>query len=210
MDELFEVENGRVYVTTSTGWRVECLPYGDDLMRAGTALVLPDKPIPPTYIVGEGEEAIRLPYTAAAIEGASDVDKLAWDQYVEAMGDYTAIELAVRFQQSLMRSRVMVHKATKVANMPDLKAWAQEREEFYGIPVPQTDRDILFQFFTTDVAKTEDDIMRLMVGIMRATGVSEEVLDAFESNFRNPVGRAEGQDADADTEGTPETTAAEA
>ena len=60
MSELFKVVDGRVIVTTSTGWRVECLPYGDDLMRAGTALVLPEKPDPPTYLMGEPDETRHI------------------------------------------------------------------------------------------------------------------------------------------------------
>jgi len=85
--------------------------------------------------------------------------------------------------------------------LPDLHNWAAERESFYSIPAPADDRELLFQFFTTEVSKTEHDVLMLMAGIMRATGVSEEVLDAFESNFRDSLGTSEGADAEADSEG---------
>ena len=87
MPKLFEIVDGKVIVTTSTGARVECLPYGDDLMRAGTALTLPDKPQAPTYVLGEpeeGERQIRVPYTATSIDDSSTPpeDTEAWGKYV--------------------------------------------------------------------------------------------------------------------------------
>ena len=49
-------------------------PYGDDLMRAGTALTLPDKPEAPSYLMGEPEEderQIYVPYTETSIADPS-------------------------------------------------------------------------------------------------------------------------------------------
>lgn len=207
-DKLFEIVDGKVIVTTATGWRVECLPYGDDLMRAGTALVLPDAPEPPTYVLGqpeEGERQIRVPYTDTSIEDENTPaeDTEAWGEYLPLRAAYEQEVAAIQEQKFLMRARVMVHKATKILDLPDLHAWAKEQEEFYGIPTPGDDREILSQFFTTEVAKIPDDVMRLMAGILRATGATEEALDQFEDNFRVALGNAQGEDAQADTEGTP-------
>jgi len=212
MSELFEIVNGKVIVTTSTGWRVECLPFGDDLMRAGTALALPDKPQPPTYLLGNPEEddrQIRVPYTDTSINDSSvpAEDTEAWVEYVVKRNAWQAEVASVQAQQSLMRSRVMVYRATRVLDMPDLKAWAETRENFYGIPTPTDERDILFQFFTGEVAKTQDDILALMAGIMKATGATEEVLDSFEANFRDSLGPQQREDAQGHSEGTSAETA---
>ena len=207
---LYEIVVGAVIVTTSTGHRVECLPYGDDLMRAGSALVLPDKPSPPTYPLGEpGEDGtvIRVPYTAQSIDG-SDVpaeDTEAWGQYLLAMREYNIQLASVQAQANLMKSRVLIHRATRVLDLPpDLNAWAQERLDFYGIPAPSDEKELLFDYFTSEVSKTLDDVLALMSGIMRATGIQEEVLDRFEDNFRHSMGRAEGDETQEDPEGTPE------
>lgn len=208
MSKLFEVIDGKVIVTTSTGARVECLPYGDDLMRAGTALTLPEKPEAPTYLLGEPDEderQIRVPYTATSIddEKTPAEDTEAWGKYVPLLLAYNLEVAAIEEKQALMRARVMIHKATRVIDQPDLQVWATMQEEFYGIPVPADKNELLIQYFTTEVSKSSEDALLLMAGIMRATGVTEEVLDAFESNFRDQMGDGAGADAEGDQEDAP-------
>ena len=211
MSKLFEVIDGKVIVTTSTGARVECLPYADDLMRAGTALVLPDKPEAPTYVLGEpeeGEREIRVPYTATSIddEKTPAEDTEAWGQYVPLLLAYNLEVKAIEEKQGLMRARVLIHKATRVIDQPDLHEWAKQQEEFYGIPMPEEDEEaLLLQYFGTEVSKGTDDMLLLMAGVMRATGVTEEVLDAFESNFRDQMGDGAGADTETDSGDAPET-----
>jgi hypothetical protein len=207
MAELFEIVDGKVIVTTSTGWRVECLSYGDDLMRAGSALVFPEKPDPPAYRLGEpeeGEREIWVPYTDESIQDPAtpEEDREAWAEYLPKREAYEQEVAAIQGRQTLMRSRVMVYRATKILDLPGLHEWAQERIELYGIPTSGDERELLFQFFTAEVARSPDDVMKLMAGIMRATGVAEEVLDQFEDNFRDTMGTPEGEDAQADQEGT--------
>lgn len=197
---MFEMVDGEVVVTTSTGWRVVCLPFGDDLMRAGSALVYPEKPEPPTYRLGEpeeGEREIWVPYTEASIADPDtpEADRQAWAEYLPLRNAYEREVASIQDRQATMRARVMIYRATRVLGQPDLTRWAREREEIYGIPTSGDERELLFQFFTAEVAKTTVDTMRLMAGIMRATGVTEEVLDQFEGNFRRSLGAPEGQDA---------------
>ena len=211
MGDLFEIVDGKVIVTTSTGWRVECLPYGDDLMRAGTALMFPEKPQPPTYdmaVEGVDLEPIRVPYTHESIddEKTPAEDTEAWGVYLLELQTYNQETAAITAQQSLMRARVMVHRATTILDAPDLTAWAQERVEYYGIPVPDAEKDVLFQFYTSEVSKSQEDVLKIMAGIMRATGVAEEVLDQFESNFRDTLGRTEGEDDSPDPQAVAEPT----
>lgn len=211
MSQLFEIIDGKVIVTTSTGAKVECLPYGDDFMRAGTALIMPDKPKPPFYELGESEEgetAIMVPYTATSIddEKTPAEDTEAWGKYVPLLLAYNLEVQAIEEKQALMKARVMIHKATRVLDQPDLDVWAKTQEEFYGIPVPTDKNELLIQYFTTEVSKSSKDALLLMAGIMRATGVTEEVLDAFEQNFRDQMGDSAGTDAETDSETTPAET----
>jgi hypothetical protein len=206
MSDLFEIVDGKVIVTTSTGWKVECLPFGDDLMRAGSALAFPDKPEPPTYVLGapeEGEREVRVPYNEESIQDPDtpEEDREAWAAYLPLRDAYVAEVAEIQSRQMLMRARVMAHRATRVIDRPDLDAWAKDREVFYGIPTPKDRREVEFQFFTSEVAKTESDILALMAGIMRVTGVSEEVLDQFESNFRDTMGTPGREDAPGDPAG---------
>ena len=208
MTKLFEIVDGKVIVTTSTGAKVECLPYGDDLMRAGTALTLPDKPEPPSYLLGEpeeGERQIYVPYTATSIDDETTPaeDTAKWAAYVPLLLAYNLEVAAIEEKQALMRARVMIHKATRVIDQPDLHVWGKMQEEFYGIPVPADENELLIQYFTTEVSKSSEDALLLMAGIMRATGVTEEVLDAFEANFRNQMGNSSGKDAKADPADAP-------
>jgi len=208
MSKLFEIVDGKVIVTTSTGAKVECLPYGDDLMRAGTALTLPDKPEPPTYLLGEpeeGERQIYVPYTATSIddEKTPAEDTAKWAAYVPLLLAYNREVAAIEEKQALMRGRVLIHKATRVIDQPDLHVWAKRQEEFYGIPVPADENELRIQYFTTEVSKSSKDALLLMAGIMRATGVTEEALDKFEDNFRDQMGNSRGTDAEGDPQDTP-------
>ena len=140
---LYEIVDGKIIVTTSTGWRVECLPYGDDLMRAGSALAFPEEPQPPRYKVGEPEEGERevwVPYNEESIQDPNTPveDKQAWEEYVPLRDAYRTEVGEIQARQTLMRGRVMALRATRVLDAPDLAAWAREREEFYGIPADMT------------------------------------------------------------------------
>ena len=213
MSKLFEVIDGKVIVTTSTGARVECLPYADDLMRAGTALTLPEKPEPPTYLMGEpeeGERQIYVPYTATSIADTSkppsEEDLAAWEVYSVDLLAYELEVKAIEEKQGLMRGMVLIDLATRVIDQPDLSVWAKRREDRYGIPSPEDEEDLPLYYFSTAVSKSSDDMLLLMAGVMRASGATEEALDQFEINFRDKVGDSRGEDAEADPEPTPATT----
>ena len=212
MSKLFEVIDGKVIVTTSTGARVECKPYADDLMRAGTALTLPDKPDAPRYLLGEPEEGeerqIYVPYTETSITDPATPpeDLAAWEEYVPLLLAYGLEVQAIEEKKALMRARVLINKATRVIDQPDLREWAKKQEEFYGIPMPEDNETLLIQYFTTEVSKGKEDALLLMAGVMRATGATEEVLDEFEDIFRDKMGIGAGADAEADPEDAPAAT----
>lgn len=203
MSKFYEIEDGRVYVTTSTGARVECLAMGDQLMRVGTAILDPTEPTVPMYEVPDftGGEPEVFPHNAKSIEDAntSDEDRAAWAEYLVAKADRDAKAAANESRRATLRVRFMALRATRVVGQPDLEEWAREQEEEWAIPVPDGETDRLLFYWTTEAVKTQEDGYKVFNGVMAATGLDEEVLDQVEEMFRNSLGRPNGADAAQDT-----------
>jgi hypothetical protein len=213
--EFYHIAGGKVVVTTSTGWAVECLPYADQLNLVGTSLTLPEgleEPQPPRYeLRGEFVEGDTRPYDEESIKDAPEEDQEAWEQYLIDKAEYDAEVSALDTRIALLRARFMALKATRVVDQPDLQEWKREQEEEWGIPRPDDPNDLKFEFFLSEVVRgTETDITgepadatKLMLGIARASGMDREALDAVEERFRYSLGIGEGQDAETDP-GVPE------
>ena len=135
-ERMYQIQDGRVYVTTSTGAKVECLPYGDLLVRAGSTLIPPEMPTPPTYTMtdGDGEER-RIAYSEKSIQDSStpDEDKAAWASYLDQMAAYQTELAALEARRNLQRVNIMALKAVRVVGQPDLEIWAKEMEDLFGI-----------------------------------------------------------------------------
>lgn len=208
--EFYQIVGGKVIVTTSTGWRVECLPYADQLLLVGSALALPEgviEPEPPRYeLRGEFVEGEMRAYDEKSIKGpdVSDEDKEAWEQYLSNKIEYDAETAALQTRRALLQTRFIALKATRVIDQPDLQEWKREQEEEWGIPRPDDPNDLKFAFFTSEVVRGTDthgdlpDATKLFVGISKATGADREVLDNVEEMFRHQVGIGKGADAQAD------------
>ena len=202
-EHLYTVEGGRVFTLISGRWKVECLPYLDDIMRAGSALVLPDAPEIPTYIVTDADgDTETKEYTQAAADDPDtpDEDRATWAEYLEKRAAYDIDANAIRSRQAEMKARVFAHRALRILCLDE---WAKEREEFYGIPVPESDDDRKMAFVLLEVGREEMNAIRISAGCAKAQGVDQEVLDLIEERFRSPLGWAEGQDAQADPTTTP-------
>jgi hypothetical protein len=199
--EFYQIVGGKVIVTTSTGWRVECLPYADQLMLVGSALTLPDgvtEPDPPRYEMrGEFVDGETRPYDEKSINGpdVSTKDKAAWEQYLADKADYDDEVSALQTRKALLQARFMALKATRVIDQPDLGEWKREQEE-WGIPRPDDPNDLKFAFFIGEVCKGTDthndipDATKLFVGISKATGANQEALDSVEEGRSNRSGHS--------------------
>ncbi|MHC4413449.1 MAG: hypothetical protein ACYSW6_10870 [Planctomycetota bacterium] len=194
-EHFYTVENGRVYTLISGRWKVECLPYMDDIMRAGSALLIPDAPEIPTYtfIDADGDTETKE-YTQAAIDDPNtpEEDREKWAVYLVEKAAYDIDVGAIKSQQAQMKARVFAYRALR-------NEWAKEREEFYGIPVPDDEKDRKMAFVLLEVGRDEMNAIRISAGCAKAQGVDQEVLDLIEERFRNPLGESEGQDAQTDT-----------
>ena len=202
MSKFYEIEDGRVYVTTSTGARVECLAMGDQLMRVGTAILDPTEPTVPMYTAVSVEGGTEdFPHDEKSIQDPKtpDEDRAAWAEYLVAKADHDAKAAANESRRATLRVRFMALRATRVVGHPDLEEWAREQEEEWAIPVPDGETDRLLFYWTTEAVKTQEDGYKVFNGVMAATGLDEEVLDQVEEMFRNSLGRPNGADAAQDT-----------
>jgi hypothetical protein len=202
MSKFYEIEDGHVYVTTSTGARVECLAMGDQLMRVGTAILDPTEPTVPTYTAVSVEGGTEdFPHNEKSIQDPKtpDEDRAAWAEYLVAKADHDAKAAANESRRATLRVRFMALRATRVVGQPDLEEWAREQEEEWAIPVPDGETDRLLFYWTTEAVKTQEDGYKVFNGVMAATGLDEEVLDQVEEMFRNSLGRPNGTDAAQDT-----------
>lgn len=188
MPTFYEIRDGKVYVTTSTGVEVQCLPFWNEVMMAGSALSFPDEPEVPTYTFTDADQdSVERPYNQEAIDDPKtpDEDREKWAAYLELKEPYERDKLEVLSKQQLMRTRVLALKATKVKDL-DLDAWANEHLEMYGIEIPEDDR--MIYWFASEVVKVELDGAKIMAGIARASGMTEDQLDSIEEEFPDPLG----------------------
>jgi len=195
-----EETGGRVYVTTSTGWRVECMPVAGALMRVGTASAEPEKPAPPTYKVTDvAGEVETFPHDATSIEDpkTTNEEREAWGAYLIAKSAYEQELAEVEARRNLKKARFMALKGIRLPKQPDLEAWAKEQAE-YDIPVANDPTERLVEFISQEVMPTPADGYRVAAGISRASGLSREVLDTVEATFRHTLGWSGGADASAD------------
>ncbi len=201
-ERFYQLEDGKVYVTTSLGVKVRCLPYADMLMRAGILIQPPEEPSPPTFMraSADGEEYPQ-PYTQEEIDANPNVpddDKAAWAAYLLARDEYETALAGADSQRNEKRMAVLALKATRIEEHVDYDAWAEEQETLFGIPVPDDPKQRRIVYFATEVAVTKEDGARLMAGVLRASGLSEEALDHVEDMFRDQV--VDGSDAETGAE----------
>lgn len=207
MSEFYTVEkDGSVIVTTATGWAVVCQPVADLLLRVGRNITDPTPPEPPTYTVaGIGGATEEKTYDA---EGAADPktppeDKERWAAYVEERAAYDAQIADIERQRNEMRGRFLALRGIKARGLPaDLEAWAAEQELLFGMTIDTAlprPTALLLAFIDQNVVRTADDGAKIVAGILRASGMDSEALDAVEATFRHTMGQGGRADAAGDT-----------
>lgn len=200
-EHFVTVRDGKVYVTTSTGVVVQCLPYFNELMIAGSALAYPDEPPVPTYALKDADgDEYAIPYTQEAVDDPKTPaeDRERWAAYLQLRDAYEIERAKVKRQKDEKQIRLLALKATRLVDV-DLDAWAREYREDYGIATPDDPKERLLAYFSTEVIKEPLDGARLFAGIARASGMTEAQLDAIEDQFRRPLGGTGWDALSADT-----------
>jgi hypothetical protein len=192
VEDLPEGEAG-VFVTTSRGVEVECLPIAD-VIEAQEANIRAsvEWPEQPTRIIADvaGSE-MEEPLTEAYIETAhaSHEEIEAWVSYKGKQAQAEA-----EFSARLNDGRVKLLAQRGVRWNDDLEAEWTKDDEWAGMTVPEDPRERKLHFFRTQVLGNLGDLYRVLFGIYQASGYDEEVLDLMEASFRSEMGRAGGDE----------------
>jgi len=177
----------QVYVTTSRGVRVKCLPVAHVLEKARQQVVedYPLPPVPTKTVEGVGNTKVEVPYTAETIGGedVSEKDRIAWENHQN-------VQAQIQAEQSRRTLRILALRGVEF-EMPD--GWEKEHE-WMGIVVPTDPSEKKYHYFMYEVVGNQADGFAIAKGINVASGMDKELLAQAESNFRNSM---EDEKADA-------------
>ena len=192
LEDLPEGEAG-VFVTTSRGVEVECLPIADVIeAQEANIRALVEWPEQPTRVIAdvagsEMEEPLSQKYVESGQATEEQVE--AWAGYVEAKAQAEA-----KFSARLNDGRVKLLAQRGVRWDASLEEEWKKDDEWAGMTVPEDSRARTLHFFGTQVLGNLGDLYRVLFGIYRASGYDEEVLDLMEDSFRSEMGRAGGDE----------------
>lgn len=189
-------DDGKTIVITSRGVDVECLPVADALdaqeenIRAN--IEWPEKP---TRVITDvaGSEMVE-PLSKEYLESgqATEEQEEAWDEYQVARAGAQA-EFDARLDEG--RVRLIAVKGVRWNEKLE-RDWAEDHD-FLGMTVPEDPRERKLHFFRSEVLGNIGDLYTILLGIYRASGYDEEVLDLMEASFRSEMGKPdEGLDAE--------------
>lgn len=169
--------------TTSRGITIEFLPIPTLLEKLQAQHKTPE---PPTYEIKAATGVTeRHAHDETTLE--SDEDKAAWADYQERLKTATN-----QFNLALMR--LVMLRGIKV-ELPEGNAWVEE-QEFIGLTVPTEPTERKLHWLETEVLADRNDYMQVIVGVMEASGVPEEVVSQAEATFRGQVvGQGAGRPA---------------
>lgn len=208
MSDLYRIEDdGTVVTTTASGWDCECMPVADLLLRVGANIVDPPEPEAPTYtITGVGGAEEQRTHTAESIidDKTPDDERLAWTFYLEQLEEWEAHTAELDQRRGELRGRFMALRGVKVRGLPDdLQAWANEQQLLYGFEIADDglphDKALLLAFIDQEIIRTPTDGAKVTAGILRASGLDQEALDAAEASFLDSLGQTGRTNTDGDT-----------
>lgn len=189
-------EADEVIVTTSRGVAIVCHPVAAELETVETNLrASVDWPAVPTRTItdvagSEMEEELSQAYVDS--ERATDEEKEAWAEYQAALSQATD---ELRLKRALAIPRLLALKGISLAD-PSLEEQWTEEHRWMGVDVPADRRERALHFLTTEIlGDAKKDTEKILLGIYRASGQDEEVLNRLEASFRSQMGRAEGDAA---------------
>lgn len=170
-------DNGTNKYTTSRGITVEFCGIAtllDKLQAAHSQ----NAPKPPTYQQDSANGKVTFDHDATTIE--TDEEKAAWAEYVKAREEHQA-------KYNLALTRLVLMRGL-IVEMPQDNAWEQQ-QKFLGIPVPVDALERRMHWLETEVIGGVADMEKIMLGVMGASGVPEELLSQMAESFRHPLER---------------------
>lgn len=168
-------------VKTTRGVTVTCLPIQTLLDKLNGQFKLPE---PPTYEVKTAMGAVeRHAHDETTLD--TDADRTAWAEYQKQTA-------AAQAAHNLALTRLVLLRGIAV-DIPADDAWAKE-QQWLGITVPVEPIERKLHYIETEVISGIADIEAIMVGVMRASGVPEDLLAQMEASFRRSLGKRNGDE----------------
>lgn len=164
--------------TTSRGKVVTFLPIATllDKIRASHPM-----PKPPTYKVETKLGGVEIhEHNETTLE--TDEEKTAWANFQMQLAEAQAELNRALTRAILMRGLVFEY--------PSNYDWIKE-QEFLGIKVPEDANERRLHYAETEVMGSVDDYEGVTLGVMGASGVSEDLLKQMDASFRRSLGRVE-------------------
>jgi len=177
MSDLFGTNGSGTY-TTSRGVKVTFNGIAT-LIDALQSSLNAKKPLPPTYEVKSlaGNSEIHA-HDGTTLE--TEADRAAWSEFQTKLTTWND-----ESQRSLMR--LILLRGISV-ELPSDTDW-EKQQEFAGIAIPQDPMEKRMHYLQTEVLGSVADYQAMVVGVMRVSGVPEDLLDQVEASFRRSLGR---------------------
>lgn len=176
---------------TARGVEVNFVGIATLLDKLNGQFRLPD---PPSY-------EVKLA-TGGTERHVHDETTVQTDEEKKALADYQSECTRITNEHALKLTRLVVLRGMTF-DYPASDDWVKE-QEFLGIQVPADPMERRLHYVETEVLGTKEDVEAVMLGVMRASGVNEEMVLAMEDSFRHPLGKSEGNEtlgADAAPDG---------
>lgn len=190
-------DEGPVTFITSRGVKVECLPIAAEIeaqennIRSGI-----DWPEVPTREVSDvAGSVMHFSYTDESIKDAPEEAKQAWEKY---QADLFAAQHEFDARIGEGRPRLIAYRGIRLVDESLPAKWEKEHE-WLGMTIPETPHERALHFFQTEIlGNPTTDLYGILLGIYKASGYSDELLEKAEAFFRSQMGRGDGTDAGAD------------
>lgn len=168
-------------VKTSRGVTVTCLPIQTLLDKLNAQYQPPE---PPFYEVKTATGAIEQhAHDVTTLD--TDADKAAWADYQKRKGEAES-------ERNKALTRLVLLRGICV-EIPEGETWVKE-QEYLGIRIPEEPIERKLHYIETEVLGGIGDVEAIMLGVMRASGVPEDLLQQMESTFRRAVGKLNGDE----------------
>lgn len=185
-----------VFVETSQGALVQCLPIAELMQMVKADTELPDEPTPPTWTLeGVGGATEKRAYTEKSIQrqDVSEEDKSAWEEYQNELVLYQAKQTQRAREIGTKQIRVMALRGTRVEEGKSEEEWIEEME-WMRFTIPDDERDRTLQYFKSEICATPEDAQIITLGIAKASGAEPGALQKMEDSFRLAVEQSKRED----------------
>jgi hypothetical protein len=136
-------------------------------------------PQPPTYTVQTATGATEThPHNATTLE--TDADRAAWADYQRALQLRGAEFLNAQIRMCLLEGIEVVSKPAG--------DW-EKRQRLIGLRIPDDPLEKEMHFLETEITASKADVIALIAGVSRMSGIDEEAVSELEDSFRDSVGR---------------------